>query len=166
MFLVSLSCFRDSDLPSSHSHFSHFCLLIRKDYLHTDPACVLPVILSCGSLTRHSSLIHHSSHPPALSPYFCLYTYTTRLLTRRVVTANTAAANHGAHIVLHYLGDPKTTEDALIVQKQIERVDSNGEEKDRRKCVLVAGDISQEETAKKVSRTRRCCYGIAAQGMV
>jgi hypothetical protein len=54
----------------------------------------------------------------------------------------TAAAKHGANIVLHHLGS-STEEQALVVQHTIQQLG--------RKCLLVSGDIAIPVTAKDVS---------------
>lgn len=52
-----------------------------------------------------------------------------------------AAARHGAHVVVHHLGD-STRKDAEEAREAIVAL--------QRECLLVSGDIAREETAKKV----------------
>jgi L-rhamnose 1-dehydrogenase len=53
------------------------------------------------------------------------------------------AARHGAKLVLHYLGDAVTTQEAESLKKEIEALGTQ--------AAIVPGDIAKQETAIKVS---------------
>jgi len=53
-------------------------------------------------------------------------------------------ARHGAHLVLHYLGDQATQDEVESLGKEITGLGSG------RKSIAVPGDISDEATAQKI----------------